>query len=57
MGPQIIASNWDALIEITKPQKLGLRYAAIEAGVSSGVLNGIKGQIIQRKTAIGRIEV
>ena len=47
----------DAPVEITKRQTLGLRYAAIKAGVTSGVLNGMKGQIIQRKTAIRGIEV
>ena len=56
MGPQIFVSA-HAPIEITKPHKIGLRYAVLEAGVCSGVLNGMKGQIIQRKTAIRAIEV
>ena len=38
-----------ARVEITKPHKIGLRYAVLEAGVCFGVLNGMKGQIIQKK--------
>ena len=37
-------------VEITKPHKIGLWYAVLE--VCFGVLSGMKGQIIQRKTAI-----
>ena len=50
MGPQIIFSV-DAPGEI-KLHKVGLRFAVLEAGVCFWVLNGMKGQIIQRKTAI-----
>ena len=46
-----------ARVEITKPHKIGLRYAVLEAGVCFGVLNGMKGQIIQRKAAIQGIKV
>ena len=56
MGPQIIVSA-HVQIEITKPHKIGLNYAILEAGVCFGVLNGMKGQIIQIKTAIRGIEV
>ena len=51
MTPQIIISA-HAPVEITKPRKIGLGYTFLEAGVCFGVLNGMKGQIIQRKTAI-----
>ena len=52
MGPQIIVSA-HAPVEITKSQKLGLQYAVLEAAVFFlRVLNGMKGQVIQRKTAI-----
>ena len=54
MGSQIIAH---APVELTKPHKVGLRYAVLEAGVCFGVLNGMKGQIIQRKIAIRGIKV
>ena len=56
MGPQIIVSA-HAPVEITKTHRVGLRYAVLEAGVCFGVFNGMKGQIIQRKTAIQGIEV
>ena len=46
-----------ASVEITKPHEVGLRYAVLEVGVCFGVLNGMKGQIIQTKTAIRSIEV
>ena len=51
MGPQIIVSA-HAPVEITKPHKVGLRYAVLGARVCFGVLNGMKDQIIQRKTVI-----
>ena len=38
-----------AVVEITKPHKIELGYAALEAGACFGVLNGMKGQIIQKK--------
>ena len=56
MSPQIIVSA-HAPVEITKPHKIQLGYTVLEAGVCFGVLNGMKGQIIQRKTAIRGIEV
>ena len=56
MGPQIIVFV-HAPVEITKHQKVGLRYAVLEAGVCFGVLDGMRGQIIQRKTTIQSIEV
>ena len=56
MGPQIIVSA-HAPVEITKPHKVGLRYAVLGARVCFGVLNGMKDQIIQRKTVIRGIEV
>ena len=48
MGPQIIVSA-HAPVEITKPHKVRLRYAVLEAGVCFGILNGMKDQIIQEK--------
>ena len=51
MDPQVIVSA-HAPVEITKPHKIGLGYAILEAGVCFGVLNGMKGQIIRRKTAL-----
>ena len=56
MSPQIILSV-HAPVEITKPHKIGLWYALLGTGVCLGVFNGMKGQIIQRKTAIQGIEV
>ena len=56
MGPQIIVSA-HAPVEITNSHKVGLSYAVLEAGVCFGVLNGMKGQIIQRKTAMRGTEV
>ena len=56
VGLQVIVSA-HALVEITKPHKVGLRYAVVETGVCFGVLNGMEGQLIQRKTAIRDIEV
>ena len=41
-----------AVDEMKKPHKIGLGYAVLEAGVCFGVLNGMKGQIIQKKTAM-----
>ena len=56
MSPQIIVSA-HAPIEITKPCKIGLGYTVLEAGVCFGILNGMKGQISQRKTAMRSVEV
>ena len=56
MGPQIVVSVHGP-VEIPKPHRIGLVYAVLEAGVCFGVLNGMKGQIIQRKTTIRGIEV
>ena len=56
MGPQITVSA-HALVKITKPYKKGLGYAILEAGVCFGVLNEMKGQMIQRKKAIRGIVV
>ena len=56
MGSQIIVPA-HAPVEITKPHKVGLSYEVLEAGVYFGVLNGMKGQIIQRKTAMQGMEV
>ena len=47
MGPQSTLSA-HAPVEITNSHKVGLRYAVLEAVVCSGVLNGMKGQIIQK---------
>ena len=46
-----------AQVEIPKPRKIGLEYAVLKVGVSFGVLNGMKGQIILRKTKIRGTEV
>ena len=43
--------------EIKKTHKIGLGYAVLEAGVCFGVLNGMKSQIIQKKTAMQGTEV
>ena len=51
MSPQIIVSA-RAPVEIAKPHKIGFGYTVLEAGVCYGVLNGMKGQIIHRKTAM-----
>ena len=48
MSPWIIVSAYP-VDEIKKPHKIGLGYAVLEAGVCFGVLNGIKGQTIQKK--------
>ena len=56
MSPKIIVSA-HAPVEITKPHKIGLGYTVLEAGVCFGVSKGMKGQIIQRKTAIRGTEV
>ena len=48
MGTQIIVSA-HATVEITKPHKVELRYPVLEVGVCFRVLNGMKGQIIQKK--------
>ena len=46
-----------AVDEIKKTHKTGLEYAVLKAGVCFGVLNGMKGRITQKKTAIQSIEV
>ena len=51
MSPQIVVSA-HAPVEITKSDKIVLRYTVLEAGVCFGVLNGMEGQIIKGKTAI-----
>ena len=56
MGPQIIVSAHGP-VEITKPHKVRLRYTVLEAGVCFGILNGMKVQIIHRKTVIRGVEV
>ena len=56
MDPQITVSA-HALVEIIKPYKIGLGYEVSESGVCFGVLNWMKGHIIQRKKAIRGIEV
>ena len=56
MVPQITVSA-HALVEIRKPYKIRLGYEVLGVGVSFGVLNGMKGQIIQRKKAIQGTEV
>ena len=48
---QIIVSA-HAPVETTKTYKAGLRYTVLEARVYFSVLNGIKGHIILRKTAV-----
>ena len=49
MGPQVIVSG-HIPVEITKPYKIGLEYAVLEARFffwgGRGVLNGMKGQKI-----------
>ena len=56
VAKQVIVSM-HAPVEITKPHKIGLGYTVLETGVCFEVLNGMKSQIIQRKTAIRSIEV
>ena len=56
MSPWIIVSVY-AVDEIKKTHKIGLGYAVLEAGVCFGVLNGIKGQIIKKKTATQGIKM
>ena len=51
VAKQVIVSA-HAPIEITKPHKIELGCSVLEAGVCFGVLNGMKGQIVQRKTAM-----
>ena len=46
-----------AVDEIKQTHKIGLGYAVLEAGVCFGVLNGMKGQIIQKKTEMQGTEV
>ena len=41
MSPQIIVSA-HAPVDITKPDKIGLGYTVLGAGVCFGVLNGLK---------------
>ena len=48
MDSQIIVAA-HVPVEITKPHKVRLRYTVWEAEVCFGVLNGMKGQIIQKK--------
>ena len=48
MDSQIIVAA-HVPVEITKPHKVRLRYTVWEAEVCFGVLNGMKGQIIQEK--------
>ena len=52
MSPQIVVSI-HAPVEITKPRKIRLRYAVLEAGVCFGFLNGMKGQI--QKQSLGGV--
>ena len=40
-----------------KPHKEVLGYAVLEIGVCFGVLNGMKGQIIQREAVMSDIEL
>ena len=56
MAPQVIVSA-HAPVEITKPRKVVLRYAVLDAGVCFGVMNEIKGQTIQRIISIRGIDV
>ena len=56
MDPQIIVSV-HAPVQIPKPHKIGLGNVVSKAGVSFGVLNNIKGQIIQGKTTIRGTEL
>ena len=51
VAKQVIVSA-HASVEIIKPHKIELGYTVLEVGVCFGVLNGMKGLIIQRKTAI-----
>ena len=55
MDPQITVSA-HALVEIIKPYKIGLGYEVSESGVCFGVLNWMKGHIIQRKKSNTRSE-
>ena len=55
MCPQIIFSVHTP-IERTKLH-IGLTYAVLESGLCFGVLDGMKGQTIQRKTTIPGLEV
>ena len=48
MDSQIIVAA-HVPVEITKPHKVRLRYTVWEVEVCFGVLNGMKGQIIQKK--------
>ena len=56
MSPQIIFSA-HAPVEITKPHKVRLRYTVLQTGACFAVLNGMRGQIIKKKSAIWGIEV
>ena len=56
MDSQIIVAA-HVPVEITKPHKVRLRYTVWEAEVCFGVLNGMKGQIIQKKKKIQQYEV
>ena len=56
MGPQIIVSA-HAPVDITKPYKVGFRYAVLEVGFCFGVLNGMEGQIIESNTRCRSVEV
>ena len=55
MVPQIIVLRMHHFRQ--NPKKVGLRYVVLEAGVCFGVFNGMKEQMIQRKTIIRGIEV
>ena len=56
MGSHIIVSP-HAAAETTKPNKVGLRYAGLEARICFRVLNVMKSHIIQRKRTMQVIEV
>ena len=56
MCPHIIFSVHTP-VERIKLHKIVLRCGVLESGLCFGVLNGMKGQTIQRKTTIPGIEV
>ena len=51
MGP-LNRFSAHAYVEIARFYKIELGYAVLETGICFSVLNRMKGQIIQRKTAI-----
>ena len=51
MGP-LNRFSAHAYVEIARFHKIELGYAVLETGICFSVLNRMKGQIIQRKTAI-----